>query len=245
MFVSAIVVAAGFGLRLNSSIPKPLVRLRDKPIFLYSLSILDSHPEIREIILVVSRGNLSKFERCLKKRPLEKIKKLVFGGARRTDSVKSGLRYVSKNSDFVLIHDACRPFIDSAMVSRLTRETRDSGAAVLGIPLKATIKELDKRGYVRRTLRRENLYEIQTPQVFAKDLILKAYKKRLRRSYVTDDAMLIEKLGLKVKVIPGSYFNIKITTPEDLVFAEAILKNQKSDNIFQRKAQNVKRKTKT
>lgn len=122
----------------------------------------------------------------------------------------------------VLIHDAVRPFIDSDMISRVILEAARSGAAVAGMPLKSAIKEIDKSSRVVRTLNRRRLCEIQTPQVFRRELIIEAYGK-FPNAAAVDDAALVERLGKRVSVVSGSYFNIKITTPEDLVFAKAIL----------------------
>jgi len=222
MFVSAVVPAAGLGLRLNSQVPKPLVELNKKPIFIRTLEVLSRHPDVKEIVLVVSPNSIDSTERYLKKNRIEKIKNLVAGGAKRTDSVRNGLKQVSPEADLVLIHDAVRPFIDSDMISRLIREAEKCGAAVLGVPLKSAIKEIDKNSRIIRTLNRQHLCEIQTPQVFQRELIIEAYRK-FPNAAAVDDAYLVEKLGKKVAVVSGSYFNIKITTPEDLVFARSIL----------------------
>jgi len=223
MFVSAIVPAAGLGLRLNKSLPKPLVKLNKKPIFIHTIGILSLHPEIKEIILVMSERFLDLTKRYFKRYRIKKIKALVIGGSTRSQSVKEGLKLVSDNADLVLVHDAVRPFIDLDMLSRVIKKANDSGAAVLGVPIKSTVKEINKRFKVIKTLNRQRLYEIQTPQVFQKDLIINAYKSFPNIAAV-DDASLVERLGRKVVVVFGSYFNIKITTPEDLVFAHSILK---------------------
>ncbi|MFH1338932.1 MAG: 2-C-methyl-D-erythritol 4-phosphate cytidylyltransferase [Candidatus Omnitrophota bacterium] len=222
MFVSAVVPAAGLGLRLNSKVPKPLVELNKKPIFIRTLEVLSRHPDVREIVLVVSSNSIDSTERYLKKNRIEKIKKLVAGGAKRTDSVRNGLKQVSPEADLVLIHDAVRPFIDSDMISRVILEAAKCGAAVVGVPLKSAIKEIDKNSRIIRTLNRRHLCEIQTPQVFRRELIIEAYGK-FPDAAAVDDAALVEKLGKKVAVVSGSYFNIKITTPDDLVFARSIL----------------------
>ena len=223
MFVSAIVPAAGLGLRLNRSLPKPLISLNKKPIFIHAVNILSRHPDIKEIILVVSRYTLDSTARYLKKYRIRKIKKLVIGGSKRRNSVRNGLRWVSPKADLVLIHDAARPFIELNMVSRVIKKAQEKGAAILGVPVKSTVKEVGVRNRVTKTLSRDRLYEIQTPQVFKRDLIIKAYKK-FPYMRAVDDASLVERLGGRVFVVFGSYFNIKITTSEDLLFAHAILK---------------------
>ncbi len=222
MFVSAVVPAAGYGCRLNQSLPKPLVSLNKKPIFIHTLNALSRHPQIKEIILVVSPNSLDSIKGYLKKYRIRKIKELAIGGFSRRDSVRNGLKYVSAQAELVLIHDAVRPFIELEMISRVIEEAGKSGAAVLGVPIKSAVKEIDAGSSVIRTLKRECLYEIQTPQVFQRDLIINAYK-RFANVAAVDDASLVERLGSPVVVVLGSYFNIKITTPEDLVFARSIL----------------------
>jgi 2-C-methyl-D-erythritol 4-phosphate cytidylyltransferase len=142
----------------------------------------------------------------------------------------NALCVIDRQTNLILIHDAVRPFIDKRILSSVIREAKRYGAAIAGVPVKATIKRVKgqglsgkSKGRVEKTLNRENIWEIQTPQVFRKDLILKAYKK-FGNLDVTDDSMLVEKLGARVGVVLGSYSNIKITIPEDLILAEAIAK---------------------
>jgi 2-C-methyl-D-erythritol 4-phosphate cytidylyltransferase len=239
--VTGIVLAAGKGLRLKSKIPKPLVKINSLPIIIYSLRTLNEHPRIRDIIVVVNKKNRQTFINKIKKYRIKKVSKIVPGGLRRQDSVLNGLKAIEKSSDLVLIHDSARPFIDKKMISSVIKEARIRGAAILGVALKATIKSVarcpclpagrrlpvERKFIVKRTLNRNNLWEIQTPQVFKKELILKAYKK-FAKFEVTDDAALVEKLGARVSVVLGSYDNIKITTPEDLIIAEFIAKRWKT-----------------
>lgn len=222
--VDAIVLAAGEGNRFKSKIPKPLAALNSKPLLIYSLEIFGKHPLIGGIILAVNPKNSAGIKSALKKYRIKKIKSIVLGGRRRQDSVFNALKELGGKSEMVLVHDACRPFIDKNMVTALIRQAKKTGAAIAGVPVKATIKAVGRRpSVVTRTLNRDNLREIQTPQVFRKDLILKAYNK-FAGIDATDDSTLVEKLGQKVSVVEGSYNNIKVTTPEDLVMARAILK---------------------
>ena len=237
MYVTAIVLAAGRGLRLKSRIPKPLVKINYKSIIFYCLNTLSKHPEIKDIIVVVNSKNQKDILSKIIQYKIGKIKAVVGGGKRRQDSVINGLKVMDRNTDLVLIHDGVRPFIDKKGVSAVIREAKRSGAAILGVPVKATIKSVKcpmpagrqevssvkDKFIVKKTLNRDSLWEIQTPQVFKKELILKAYKK-IGNIDVTDDAVLAEKLGAKVSVVLGSYNNIKITTPEDLVIARTIAK---------------------
>jgi 2-C-methyl-D-erythritol 4-phosphate cytidylyltransferase len=221
--LSAIILAAGQGKRLGSAVSKPLVKIGKFPIIIYSLRTLDEHPEIDEIILVVNNRNRGPVTRLIKKYSFKKIKTLVLGGSRRQDSVYNGLKNVSSNSDWVLIHDSARPFIDGAGVTKVIRAAKETGSAIVAVKPKATIKSSWQGNLVAKTLDRDNLWEIQTPQVFKKNLILQAYKK-FGSGKVTDDASLVEKLGKKIKLVQGSYKNIKITTGEDLLFAGLIAK---------------------
>ncbi|MFA4984458.1 MAG: 2-C-methyl-D-erythritol 4-phosphate cytidylyltransferase [Candidatus Omnitrophota bacterium] len=222
MRVSAIVLAAGRGLRLKTRLSKPLVRIKDKPVIIYSLEALISHPGVDEIIVVANRGNLRAITALIKKYRLAKIRTVTLGGARRQDSVSSGLRCLGKNTDLVLIHDAARPFLEKCFISRLIREAAKYGASILGIPVKSTLKKTSGSSrLVERTVSRQGLWEIQTPQVFRRDLLLESFS-RFGREDVTDDAMLAEKLGVKIKIVEGSSRNIKITSPEDIRIAAAI-----------------------
>ncbi|MCM8770776.1 MAG: 2-C-methyl-D-erythritol 4-phosphate cytidylyltransferase [Candidatus Omnitrophica bacterium] len=223
MFVSCVVPSAGRGLRLKSRVSKPLVKIGGIPLLIRTLKTLSEDRLIKEIILVVNKKDLAKIKNNIARYQIKKIKNIIFGGKRRQDSVKKGLKYLDKNCDLVLIHDGARPFIQRQVISKVIKEARKIGAAVAGVPLKPTVKQVSKTNYIHQTLARDGLFEIQTPQVFRKDLILRAYKK-FGDTDATDDATLVEKLGVKVKLVRGSYSNIKITTPEDLVFAERIAK---------------------
>lgn len=236
MHVSAILLAAGKGVRFRSRTLKPLVKINSKPVIIYSLRALDRHPDIKDIIIVVNHKNSQGIINEIKQLNTSKVCRIIRGGLRRQDSVYNGLKAISPDADLVLIHDVARPFIDKKMISGVIKQAARTGAAIVGVPVKATIKEVrsssldsarDKkfivrsRALVKKTLNRNNLWEIQTPQVFDKALLLKAYKK-FGNADVTDDAALVEKMGHKVSVVLGSYNNIKITTPEDLVIAKAI-----------------------
>lgn len=223
MKLAAIVLAAGKGLRLESKIPKPLARINSKPVIIYSLETLSRHPLVKYIILVVNSKNSKSIIKEVKKLRIKKIEKIIQGGRRRQDSVLNGLKALDNDTHLVLIHDAARPFIDKDTLSGVIKTAKESGAAIVGVPVKSTIKRISDKFIVKETIERKGLWEIQTPQVFKKDLILRAYKK-FGKTDVTDDAMLVERLGEKVSVVLGSYNNIKITTPEDLKLAKAITK---------------------
>jgi len=221
--LSAIILAAGQGRRLKAKTLKPLIRIGKSPVIIYSLNVLDKHPQVDEIIIVVNAKNQRAIKRLIKEHSFKKITSVVLGGLRRQDSVYSGLRMVSQKSDWVLIHDSARPFIDGATITKVVLAAKKTGSAIVAVKPKATIKFSQKNNIVKETLDRDKLWEIQTPQVFKKALILQAYKKH-GAGEVTDDAALIEKLGQQVFLVKGSYENIKITTAEDLLLAGLIAK---------------------
>lgn len=226
MKVAAIVAAAGKGQRLKSKVPKPFVPLGKDPILLHALRVLDNSNLIGEIIVVANQADLAKAQLLIKKAKIKKLKDIIAGGKRRMDSVRCGLAAVSEDADYVLVHDGCRPFIDNRLISSVLDAAQTFGAAIIGVAVKPTIKEIEKGNFVAATLKRESLIEVQTPQVFRRDILSRAYEKAFADGAVaeaTDDAALVEGLGIKVKVVDGSYRNIKITTPEDLRYAKMLM----------------------
>jgi 2-C-methyl-D-erythritol 4-phosphate cytidylyltransferase len=231
MNLTAIVLAAGRGTRFKKNPPKPLFRIAAKPILIYSLLNLSRHPGIKDIIVVTNSLNQKKIIAEIKKYRIDKIRAVVLGGLRRQDSVAKGLAAIDNHTDFVLIHDAARPFINAKIISSVIKAAKEYGAAISGVRVRHTIKQAKKINnntgsvaFVEKTLDRKNLWEIQTPQVFKKSLIIEAYRK-FGRLNVTDDASLVEKLKKRVSIVFGSYLNIKITAPEDIIVASEVLKN--------------------
>ncbi len=237
MHVTAVLLAGGKGERLKSRIDKPLVKLAGAEVIKYSLKLLNRHSLVNDIILVVSRSNKEGLSYLVKSSGYRKVSAFVLGGARRQDSVFNALKKLRPETDLVLVHDSCRPFVKDEELATLITRARKSGAAILGVPVKATVKQVAclsgrqagrsqvKRFLVEQTLERDKLWEAQTPQVFRRELIIKAYKK-FNRIPATDDAALVERSGHPVELVRGSYENIKITTSEDLIIAEAILKSR-------------------
>ena len=225
--VTAILLAGGRGSRIRSAVSKPLIKINSQPLIGFSLRTLQAHPQIKDIIVVVNARNKIGIAGVIEKSRLTKVIHFVEGGKRRQDSVYNALRFLPEAADLVLIHDAARPFVSAKVVVSAIRIANRYGAAIVGVPVKATIKKVrgkgvsDKGYVVKKTLDRNNLWEIQTPQVFKKEIIVKAYAKFIDLT-VTDDAALVEKLGKRIHVVEGEYSNIKVTTPEDLVLAEAI-----------------------
>lgn len=223
MKVVAIVPAAGSGKRLKKNIEKPFIKLRSKPLLFYTLKVLNDSPVINRIILVVKEGLIKKGQALVKRYNFKKVKSIVKGGPTRGDSVLKGLNLVDKDIGYVLIHDGARPLLEGGLIKRSVKAAERFGASCVCVPAKPTVK-LSNGGYISKTLNRNLLWETQTPQVFKKEVIFKAYRNKGRIKSATDDASLVEKLGYKVRIVRGSYRNIKITTEEDLLLAKALLK---------------------
>lgn len=232
MKTTAIVLAAGSGSRMKSEIKKQYMLLLDKPVIYYSLAAFERCALIDEIILVCGAGEEEQCRHEIAERfHFRKITAIVPGGKERYHSVYEGLKAAGDECGIVLIHDGARPMIDEDMIRRLLDEVAVSHACVAGMPVKDTIKVSSPDGFVAETLPRERLWMIQTPQVFDYGMILSAYQKVIHENpaiKITDDAMILEYAGgTKVRLVEGSYENLKITTPEDLVLAEGIMKKRK------------------
>jgi 2-C-methyl-D-erythritol 4-phosphate cytidylyltransferase len=233
--VIAIVPAAGIGKRFGRDKNKLFSLLAGKPVLIWSLELLQSVPEITEIIPVVKEEDLMMSAELTENYGIRKVKQIVPGGKERQDSVYCGLSAISDDKVIVLIHDGGRPFADGDMIVNAIRQVEGCDGVVAGVPVKDTIKEAAEdsgstdvdRAFVRRTLDRSVLYAIQTPQVFPFRVIREAHEKaRVDRFVGTDDASLVERCGGRVKIVAGSYRNIKITTSEDIFVAEALLRMQ-------------------
>jgi len=223
MKTDVIIVAAGMGTRLKARRPKALIRLAGQPLFLHSLKVFLRSPKVRGIILVVPRGHEKIFQSGVQQLRTNKKITIVIGGNERNISVRNGLAELSEDTDLVLIHDAARPLVSVELITRTIAALKKDKAVTVAIPVKPTIKRVDpETGYVEATLDRRFLWDIQTPQGFHKELIVKAHQAA-DGEQVTDDAFLVERLGEKVKVIPGEERNIKITIPEDVVMATTLL----------------------
>ncbi|MEA3328686.1 MAG: 2-C-methyl-D-erythritol 4-phosphate cytidylyltransferase [Candidatus Omnitrophota bacterium] len=234
--ISAIVPAAGKGERMAGKKAKPYLILVDKPILAHTLLSLEKIHEIKEIIVVVSSANKVVCRRqIINKYSLKKVKKIVTGGSSRTQSVYRGLEELDPGCDLVLIHDGIRPFVTSDIIRKVAWKAVDCGAALSAVPVISTVKKADQRLVVDRTLIRNRLWLAQTPQVFRRDLIQRAYCLAHKSKKISwDDAGLVEAMGHPVKLVKGEADNIKITTPRDLLLAELILR-QKAEGRRQKK----------
>lgn len=223
----AIVLSAGQGKRMRSSKAKQYLLIGGKPVVCYSLQAFQNSPLIDEIVLVTGEQDIPYCEKeIVAEYGFSKVTKVVAGGKERYHSVYLGLK-AAGGCDYVYIHDGARPFIDEALLQRADEAVRRHRACVVGMPVKDTIKISDEDGFCKDTPRRSLVWQIQTPQVFAYELILQSYERMLKELEsgadieVTDDAMVVEHTSqTKVKLVKGSYANIKITTPEDLKLAE-------------------------
>lgn len=225
MNVSVIIVAAGNGKRMKSAIAKQYLDLKGRSILSYTIDKFEESPVVNEIILVTGKDEIEYVKtEIIDRYGFTKVKSIVEGGSERQYSVENGLNNVSDDCDIVMIHDGVRPFIEENSIVTLVEDTAKFGACVMGVFVKDTIKLCDENGFVVDTPDRNLLWHAQTPQCFKYDIIKKAYQKAREDNYLgTDDSMLVERTGQKIKMIEGSYDNIKITTPEDLYVGERVL----------------------
>jgi 2-C-methyl-D-erythritol 4-phosphate cytidylyltransferase len=204
---------------------KLLLRLRDRPVVAWSVAALDACPEIEALVVVASEHNLEDIAEVVDHLSTRLPLDLVIGGARRQDSVERAVAELAKLSpEIVLVHDGARPLVSTDLLGRVINAAREHGAASAGLPLKNACKEIDDSGFVTRSIERSSLVSIQTPQAFHYEVLARAHREgRAQGAVVDDDAELVERLGLPVKIVDGEYRNIKITTPEDIPVLEAHL----------------------
>lgn len=232
--VIAIVPAAGAGKRFGAN--KAFYLLFDVPLIIWSLRVLEEVDLIEEIIPVLKERDMQKGAELFERFNLLKIKKIAPGGKERQDSIYNALRLIREEKSLILIHDGARPLIDGDLIRKTIKSLGSFDGVVTGVPVKDTIKEVkasNEAFTVIRTLNRENLWAIQTPQVFRFGVLMKAYEEAMDKDfYSTDDSALVERLGCSVKVIMGSYNNIKVTTPEDIAIIEGLKRINQPKNGF-------------
>jgi 2-C-methyl-D-erythritol 4-phosphate cytidylyltransferase/2-C-methyl-D-erythritol 2,4-cyclodiphosphate synthase len=230
----AIIPAGGAGKRLKAQKAKQYLLLKNLPVLVHTLKVFQKAEIIDEIILVLPPDDVaSAQQQLINKYGLTKLSAVVAGGKERQDSVRNGLAAITGECDIVVIHDAVRPFVTRELIYQVVDAAKSFEAASVGVKAKDTIKETKKDNLVAATIPRQNLWLTQTPQAFKFDLLKKAYTAAYSEKYYgTDDASLIERIGAKVKMIDGSYENIKITTPEDLIMAQALMKNKSVEVNF-------------
>jgi len=227
MKVGAIVPAAGAGRRMKADRPKQFLVLDGVPILVSTLRKLDAATDIDDIVVAAPRETLDEVRELISGSAFEKPVTVIGGGERRQDSVEMALRQLDFETEIVVVHDGVRPFVTLDEISRVISEARNCGAAIVAIPITDTVKEV-QQNLVKSTLRREHLVLAQTPQAFRADLLRKAFDAARKDGYyATDEASLVERIGLDVSVIRGSETNIKITRPTDLSLARFLLEEER------------------
>ena len=228
MSVVALVVAAGKGERVGGKIPKQFCRLEQKPLLYYSLEIFERFGGVREIVLVLPPQYCQTFQVQIDLKPFKKIKKIVPGGTHRQDSVTKGLESLPDDGEYVLIHDGVRPFPPIAATQQAIEAARETGAAILALPVTDTVKVSNPDGTIASTIDRRHLWLAQTPQIFRRDLIVEGYRRANAEGVrLTDDAGAVELIGKPIRLIQGSLDNLKITVEEDFERAARILASKK------------------
>lgn len=223
--VGAVVPAAGCGNRMGLDIKKQFLALAGVPILGHALKILEECRLVQTIVVAVGEGEEEYCRQAIvDKLGLKKVSAVVHGGKERQDSVYSGILALSSNTDIVVIHDGVRPLLDGANLDAVIEAALAFGAATCAVPVKDTVKLAGEDGFVAETLPRNCLWLTQTPQAFHYSVILEAHRRACEENFkATDDAALVERLGMAVKLVDGNYRNIKITTPEDLIVASSLL----------------------
>jgi len=227
----AIILAGGTGKRMGTSINKQFLLLDGRPIIVHTMQVFEECRAIDGFYLVVNQKDIPFIqEEILETYKFQKLIKLVVGGRLRQDSVMNGLEAIKPPCDIVVIHDGARPFISPSFIEKGVSLMEMFEAVIPALHVKDTVKLISKEGFVVKTLERDSLWYVQTPQIFRYELILKGYRDGMaKKIFGYDDATFVEYLGKKVKVIEGSPYNIKITTPEDLVIARGLVKGFKGE----------------
>lgn len=227
---TAIILAAGKGTRMKANLNKQYLLLKGKPIIAYTIAAFENSPLIDNIILVINEMDKDIFKKkIIDKYKFKKISKVIIGGKERQNSVMRGLKEVKDETNIVLVHDGARPFVSNRIIKNCIDGAKANNAVSAGVPIKDTIKVIDDNQNVLSTPTRSSLWITQTPQAFKIDILMDAHVKAKEDEYLgTDDASLVERMGVSVKMVDGDYKNFKITTPEDLFSAEAMLNHMKT-----------------
>ena len=209
---------------MRTSVKKPYLNLGDKPILVHTIGVFDRNPVIDTISVIVDDADLEFCQATvIAPNAFQKVGDLVVGGLTRQASVFHGLQSLPTDVDCVIVHDGVRPFVTDEVIFACIEAADEWGAAVAAVPVKDTIKVASADGFIVDTPDRDKLWAVQTPQAFRASVLLDAHARAQREgATATDDAMLVEQLGFKVKIVSGSDFNLKITTPDDLIIAEAL-----------------------
>jgi 2-C-methyl-D-erythritol 4-phosphate cytidylyltransferase len=208
-----------------AGLDKLFAPLSGRPLLARTLTAFQECAAVHRVVLVLAAENLARGLALAEEENLTKVRTVCLGGRRRQDSVREGLEALGPCA-WVVVHDGARPLVTPQLIEEGLAAARETGAAVCGLPAQETVKRVDDHGQVARTLDRRRLWLVQTPQVFRYHILREAYGRSRRAA--TDDAALVERLGVKVRAYLGSPRNLKVTTPEDLALAEALLKSQTS-----------------
>ncbi|MCH8272352.1 MAG: 2-C-methyl-D-erythritol 4-phosphate cytidylyltransferase [Candidatus Marinimicrobia bacterium] len=226
MSVSAVIVAAGTSKRMNDGVDKLAVQLSGKPLLAWTISRFESAEIIDEIIVVTKKDEIAKVREMTKSEGFRKVTSVVKGGAYRQQSAQNGLNAVSTDSKVVLIHDGARPLIRASDIKRIVESAKETGAALLAVPSKDSVKEVQD-GIVKKTLPRESIWLAQTPQGFRKELLQEAFSSAEKEGYIgTDEASLVERIGKDVAIVEGHSSNIKVTVTPDIGVVQSLLKGE-------------------
>lgn len=228
--LGVVVVAAGKGSRMRTQESKQYLLLDGKPILVHTLELFDRLEAVNDIVLVTGADDVERCRGYIETYRLRKVKRVIPGGKERQDSVYQGLLALDGEVRWVMVHDGVRPFAAREHIAACLDKAIETEAAVLAVPVKDTIKIVDGEGLIQATPDRRSLWAIQTPQAFRFSLLRDAHERAREEGFVgTDDAMLVERLGVRVAVVEADYYNIKITTPEDLPWAEWIIRHVRGE----------------
>lgn len=229
-YVSVLIAAAGIGSRMGTSVSKQFINLGEKPVLAHTIEKFENNKYIDEIIIIMKEDSI---EYCrnqiIKKYNFKKVSKVIRGGKERQDSVYNGILALNNRTNIVVSHDGARPFVNDQMIESSIEKALEMGAAVVGVPVTDTVKMLkdEKRGKIDYTPKRSLLWAAQTPQTFRKEILFEAYEKALQDDVLgTDDSSLVERIGIDVSMVMGTYSNIKLTTKEDIKIAESLLERK-------------------
>jgi 2-C-methyl-D-erythritol 4-phosphate cytidylyltransferase len=224
----AVIAAAGQSTRMGSKISKQFLPLLDVPAVVWTLKAFDHASTVEKVVVVCREEDMEQMKQCIGQYQIQKVTAVVPGGNSRQESVSAGVRALPQDAEIIAVHDGARPLVRPEEIDACVQDAVLTGASALGTPLKDTIKRIDSKQCVLSTPAREGLWAVQTPQVFRLDLYRRALKKaKMDGKDYTDDCQLVEQLGIRVHLCKGSYENIKLTTEEDLVIAQAILEQRR------------------
>jgi len=223
---AAIVAAAGAGKRFSDVENKMLATVAGRPLIAHTLAGLERSNAVTSIVLVANSSLIAEFKKLISAYRITKVSSVVKGGPERTESVRRGFRSLKKRPDYVIIHDGARPFVDDKIIRDTLMAAARYGAAVSATPVVSTVKKASRGRFVERTLDRRALWEAHTPQIFRTDILEEAYRRVKTQVSFTDDSRMVEASGRKVKLVPGSAYNIKVTTRADIAICESLFKRR-------------------